>query len=513
MADAGRGGRRVAAIVMADPVVKLALRTYEKQGLWAVIGPGGVFHPTKFINMGGYLAIEGALTLLCIYMLLLRAYKQGERDLKDVLSDREVEALAEEWEPVPLVPKQQDAPSAPPRVESVLGAYTVVAGRKCVNCATTNFLGIQGDPDITGLCEKAMDKYGVGSCGPRGFYGTFDVHLSLEDRMAEFMGVEDSALYAYDAATISSVIPVCCKKGDRIVADASVNFGIQTGMLLSRSDLHYFDHNDVADLRRTLEELMVKDGKREIKHPTFRKYLIIEGIYANSGDVAPLREIYDLAQEFKYRIIMDESFSLGVLGRRGRGLSEEVGLEPRDIDIIVASLGNSLASVGGMCIGSKAVNKSATINSSGYVFSASLPPFLAVAAQAAIDKLDAEPQRLEKLQTNAKLMRRELGAIMGAKVIGNDERSPLIHLLVDPSPSRRWGASRGQSQSRETQMKLLERIVDSAIQEGVLVDIATYCSRERVPGPHTLRLTVTAEHSDRDVRRCARVLREVFSSL
>merc|ERR1711903_142462 len=156
--------------------------------------------------------------------------------------------------------------------------------------------------------------------------------------------------------------------------------------------------------------------------------------------------------------------------------------------------GNSLASVGGMCIGSNAVNKSGRLNSSGYVFSASLPPFLAVAAQAAIDKLDAEPQRLEKLQMNAKFMRRELGAIQGAKVIGNDERSPLIHLLVDPSPSR------------EKQMNVLERIVDSAIQEGVLVDIATYCSRERAPGPHTLRVTVSAEHSDRDIRRCARVL-------
>ena len=488
LADAGRGGRRVVAIVMADPVVKLALRTYEKQGLWAVIGPGGVFHPTKFINMGGYLAIEGALTLLCLYMLLLRAYKQGERDLKDVLSDREVEALAEEWEPVPLVPKQQDAPSAPPRVESVLGAYTVVAGRKCVNCASTNFLGIQGDPDITGLCEKAMDKYGVGSCGPRGFYGTFDVHLSLEERMARFMGVDEAVLYAYDAATASSVIPSFCKKGDQIVADASVCYGIQTGIELSRSDVTYFKHNDVKDLHRVFKKLQAAAGPKELKQPSKRRFLIIEGIYANSGDVAPLREIYNLAKEFKYRIIMDESFSLGVLGRRGRGLSEEVGLEPQDIDIIVASLGNSLGSAGGICLGSNAICYHLRLNSSGYVFSASLPPFLAVAAQAAIDKLDAEPERVAKIGSNARKMRRELGSISGVTVLGNSDRSPLIHLKIH---------------AFKAGIDFLQKAINAAVQEGVLVDMAEYCVLERSRPSATIRVTVGAGHSAKDVLKAA----------
>jgi serine palmitoyltransferase len=490
---------------MQDPAVKMALRTYSKEGIWAVIGPGGVLHPTKFIDWGGHLMVEGFLVMLCMYMLMLRAHKIDESEL--VLKDREIEDLVREWEPAPLVKRGVPPASAPPRVEAVLGAHTVVAGRKCVNCASMDFLGIQGDPEITAQCERAMDKYGVGSCGPRGFYGTFDVHLSLEERMARFMGVEDATLYAYDAATVSSVIPCFCKKGDRIVADASVNFGIQTGILLSRSEVAHFEHNNVSDLRRILEEFQKKDGKRELTRPTFRKFLAIEGIYANSGDVAPLREIFDLAKEFKYRIVMDESFSLGVLGRRGRGLSEEVGLEPRDIDIIVASLGNSLASVGGVCMGTTAMNASSKLNSSGYVFSASLPPFLAVAAQAAIDKLDAEPQRLERLQTNARLMRRELGGMKGARVLGNDERCPLIHLEVDHPQAVHPDAFSPQQKQEQ-----LERLVDVAIQEGVLVDVATFCSKDRSAEFSTLRVTVTAEHSDRDVRRCARVLRDVCSA-
>ena len=439
-------------------------------------------------------------------MLSRKSYRPKQQKLE--LTPQEIEELCEGWKPEPLVPEKSSRPRQPsPRpVESMLGSQVDVGGRQCVNCASMNFLGVQGDPDIIARCERAMDKYGVGSCGPRGFYGTFDVHIGLEERMARFMGVDEAVLYAYDAATASSVIPSFCKKGDQIVADASVCYGIQTGIELSRSDVSYFKHNDVGDLRRILEELRSAGGKREMDHPSKRRFLVIEGVYANSGDVAPLREIFDLAKEFKYRIIMDESFSLGVLGRRGRGLSEEVGLEPQDIDIIVASLGNSLASVGGVCMGTKAMNASSKLNSSGYVFSASLPPFLAVAAQAAIDKLDAEPQRLERLQANARLMRRELGGMKGARVLGNDERSPLIHIEVDHPLG-------GESDAFTPQRKLeqLERIVDAAIQEGVLVDIATFCSKDRSAEFPTLRVTVTAEHSDRDVLRCARVLREVSS--
>ena len=158
-------------------------------------------------------------------------------------------------------------------------------------------------------------------------------------------------------------------------------------------------------------------------------------------------------------------------------------------------------------MGTTAMNASSKLNSSGYVFSASLPPFLAVAAQAAIDKLDAEPQRLERLQTNARLMRRELGGMKGARVLGNDDRCPLIHLEVDHP--------RGENSdtfSPQQKLEQLERLVDVAIQEGVLIDVATFCSKDRSAEFSTLRVTVTAEHSDRDVRRCARVLRDVCSA-
>ena len=474
--------------LLESAIAREAAQTFQEDGLWAVVGPGGTLHPQRLIEGGYHILLEVFLVCTILFLLSRKSYRPKQQKLE--LTPQEIEELCEGWKPEPLVPEKSSRPRQPsPRpVESMLGSQVDVGGRQCVNCASMNFLGVQGDPDITARCERAMDKYGVGSCGPRGFYGTFDVHIGLEERMARFMGVDEAVLYAYDAATASSVIPSFCKKGDQIVADASVCYGIQTGIELSRSDVSYFKHNDVGDLRRILEELRSAGGKREMDHPSKRRFLVIEGVYANSGDVAPLREIFDLAKEFKYRIIMDESFSLGVLGRRGRGLTEEVGLEPQDIDIIVASLGNSLGSAGGICLGSKAICYHLRLNSSGYVFSASLPPFLAVAAQAAIDKLDDEPERVAKIGSYARTMRRELGSIRGVTVLGNSDRSPLIHLKFH---------------AFKAGTDFLQRAVDAAVQEGVLVDIAEYCALERSRPSATIRVTVGAGHSAKDVRKAA----------
>ena len=476
----------------ASALAEEVMQTFRSEGLWAVVGPGGTLHPQRLIEGGYHIALEVLLVGTILLLLSRKSYRPKQQKLE--LSPEEIEDLCAEWKPEPLIPADGTGPLlAPPmRIESMLGDHVMVGGHQCVNCASTNFIGIQGDSDISNRCEKAMDKYGVGSCGPRGFYGTFDVHLSLEERMARFMGVDGAVLYAYDAATASSVIPSFCKKGDQIVADASVCYGIQTGIELSRSDVTYFKHNDVKDLHRVLKKLQAAAGPNELKQPSKRRFLVIEGIYGNSGDVAPLREIYNLAKEFKYRIIMDESFSLGVLGRRGRGLSEDVGLEPRDIDIIVASLGNSLGSAGGMCLGSRAICYHLRLNSSGYVFSASLPPFLAVAAEAAIDKLDNEPDRVEKVGSNARTMRRELNSIGGVTVLGNEDRSPLIHLKVHVFKN---GA------------KLLRSVVDSAAKQGVLVDMADYCALERSKPSSTIRITVSSGHSKKDVIKAAERLK------
>lgn len=124
-----------------------------------------------------------------------------------------------------------------------------------------NFLGIAGNTEVRDACHKTINKYGVGSCGPRGFYGTIDVHLELEERIAKFMGTQEAILYSYDLATLSSVIPAFANKKDLIIADEGCSYAIQNGCHLSRAKTVYFKHNDVEDLKKILEKVKEDDRK------------------------------------------------------------------------------------------------------------------------------------------------------------------------------------------------------------------------------------------------------------
>ncbi|KAF5805220.1 putative serine C-palmitoyltransferase [Helianthus annuus] len=112
-----------------------------------------------------------------------------------------------------------------------------------------------GHEKLLDSCTTSLEKYGVGSCGPRQFYGTIDVHLDCETRIAEFLGTPDSILYSYGLSTMFSAIPAFCKKGDIIVVDEGVHWGIQNGLYLSRSTIVYFKHNDMQTLQSTLEKV------------------------------------------------------------------------------------------------------------------------------------------------------------------------------------------------------------------------------------------------------------------
>ncbi|PWZ36793.1 Long chain base biosynthesis protein 1a [Zea mays] len=207
-------------------------------------------------------------------------------------------------------------------LKSAAGPHTIVDGKEVVNFASANYLGLFGNEKIIDSCISSLEKYGVGSCGPRGFYGTIDVHLDCESKIAKFLGTPDSILYSYGISTIFSVIPAFCKKGDIIVADEDVHWAVQNGLHLSRSTMVYFKHNDMASLASTLEKL-TRGNKRAEK---IRRYIVVESIYQNSGQIAPLDEIVRLKEKYRFRVILEESHSFGVLGKSGRGLDEHYGV-------------------------------------------------------------------------------------------------------------------------------------------------------------------------------------------
>mmetsp|Transcript_38146 Transcript_38146/g.107806 ORF Transcript_38146/g.107806 Transcript_38146/m.107806 type:complete len:485 (-) Transcript_38146:161-1615(-) len=475
----------------------------------ALAGPGLFIAPWQnLVEYNSHFLVEVVLILVILYLLLQKG-KPGTSPDQQPLTESEVDQLCAEWQPEPLCPPLSvfEEQKSFPVVESVSGVQVKVDGKVLTSFCSTNFLGIGGRDEILGACKETLNKYGCGSCGPRGFYGTIDVHLKLEDELARFMGTEEAIIYSYDVATLPSIIPAFANRKDLIICDEAVNYTIQNGCKLSRSQVLTFKHNDVADLQRVMEVVAAED--RRLKKKLNRKYVVVEGIYANHGDMAPLDKIFELKERFKYRLIVDESLSLGVLGSTGRGACEHFGIQGR-AEIVAASMGNSLASIGGFCCGDREICDHQRLSGSGYCFSASLPPFLATAALGALDYIAGDGKgAISQVQRNATELREMLAAsISDLHVVGEQScaLSPIIHLCL--SGSRSGG---GESAAAE----LLHGIADFCQKHGVMVPVHSVSRLDANQPPASIRLAVTAQHTEKDLKQlvatlksaCDRVLR------
>lgn len=214
---------------------------------------------------------------------------------KKSMTPEEEDDLIGAWVPDPLVPEiDPNHFSLQPRIVSNYGHRIVINGRSCLDLATHDYLGLARRPECTEAAIEAAKQYGVGSCGPRGFFGTVDVHVELEKSLAAFLETEEAVLYSYGYATISSAIPAYAKPADVIFVDENVNFAIQQGMLAARSKVFYFKHNEILDLQRLLVQQRVDDAKRGIKENSYSRFIIVEGLYANTGDLCPLPQLVSL---------------------------------------------------------------------------------------------------------------------------------------------------------------------------------------------------------------------------
>lgn len=246
--------------------------------------------------------------------------------------------------------------------------------------------------------------------------------------------LQEAISYSDGAATVSSAIPAFAKKGDLLLVDEAVSEPILTGLNLSRSTVQFFKHNDMNHLR-TIMESIAYDDKR-LKRDTLqqRRFIIVEGLYRNTGDVCPLPEILRLKEEFFYRLILDESLSFGTMGRTGRGITEHYQIQPTDVEIILVAMDTALASVGGVCVGNREIVDHQRLSGAGYCFSASAPPFLSAAAIKALTKLESEPQLLEKLHNNARYLHsslsKHLDGLLTLRYAQKEIVTPVLHLCL-----------------------------------------------------------------------------------
>jgi len=463
---------------------------------WILFEMFQALHEVPFYHV----LLEGGLLVWILWLIFHKSYNPKELEQ---LTEKEKEQLIEEWTPEPLVGDvSQNHPSLKPRIiNGKAGKYINVNGHHCLNMATHNYLGFVGNKDIEESAIKTLQKYGVGSCGPRGFYGTVDVHLDLEDRLAEFMKMEEAVVYSYGFSTIASAIPAYSKRGDVIFVDENVNFAIQKGLDASRSKIRFFKHNDMADLERLLLEQAELDKKNPKKAQVTRRFLIVEGIYMNSGDICPLPELVELRKKYKLRIFIDENVSFGTLGDHGRGVTEYYNVPNDEVDMISGSMEWSMATIGGFCVGSSFVVEHQRLSGLGYCFSASLPPLLATAAIKSLDIMERDPSMFMKLQMRCQHVHRALSSLTLLTVQGHPN-SPVKHLYLRDPPK-----------CTDHELSLLNKIVDFCIEHGVAVVTAAYLPVEKFTPRNSIRVTVNSILTEDEINSVAVVLKKACENI
>ncbi|KAH8112777.1 serine palmitoyltransferase [Phellopilus nigrolimitatus] len=489
-------------------------------------------------NDPGRTLLELILFLFAIRTLLqsrTRSDSSGKNFVK--YTEEEINELVDEWNPeplaVPLDPVERSDYNAIPVIQGANGPKPKMlsTGKTVINLASYNFAGLAGNEVIKERAIETLRKYGLGSCGPPGFYGTIDVHMNLERDIAQFLGIESAILYSQAFSTISSVIPAFCKRGDVIVADRGVNFAIQKGLQISRSTIRWYDHNDLKSLEDVLQSVEKERKKKRL--PLMRRFIVTEGIFENDGALLDLPKVIELKEKYKFRLILDESFSFGTVGRTGRGLTELYNVPATSVDMLIGSIANTLCSAGGFCAGSHVVVEHQRINGTSFVFSAAMPALLAVSASEGINILTSTPSILVGLQENVRVLRSVLERL-DCITVASHPASPIIHVhaklpsaasLLPPSPDTQKPShvSGGKSNPAsvkphspatfniEEEERLLQQVVEEAFAQGVMVTRSKRLRGQELAEPRpSIRLAVTAGLSKKDCEKAAATIKAVL---
>lgn len=392
--------------------------------------------------------LEALLFLVALRYFFAARYNQDDTD-KMALSKREIDELIDEWVPEPIVPSLRDderwqLQTNPEIVGAVMPRCTVVNPKNpadhianVANFASVDFLTMSLNETVKARSVECVREVGVGACGPPNFYGTQSVHVRIREDLARFLGAQDSILYGQDYSGITTILPCFLKRGDIVVMDEGCNLALQKAAILSRCDIEWFDHNDMQHL----EEIMV-DLEADLKDgPLTRRFIVTEGLFENFGDSPDLLKLIEIKNRFKFRLILDETNSIGTLGANGRGLAEVFKVDRSDIEITIGSMARSFGSSGGFCAGHKDMIYHQILNSNGYVFSAALPPYCAVAASTSIKLLeDSETENkinpyIEPLAKNNQLLFdlfTESTKLAPYIHVRSASYSPSVHIRINP---------------------------------------------------------------------------------
>jgi 8-amino-7-oxononanoate synthase len=283
-------------------------------------------------------------------------------------------------------------------IEAADGNYTTIEGKRYLNFAWCDYLGLNQHPALAGAMKEAIDRFGPCTSASRMVAGETPLHHELEREVSEFLGVEDAVLFVSGHAANVSTIGTVMSEDDLIVHDEFVHNSAVIGMRLSRATTIGFSHNNFDQLEQVL---------RRERHKHRNCLVIIEGLYSTEGDVTDLPRVVEIKERFGSWLMVDDAHGLGVLGKTGRGIAEHAGIDARKVDIWMGTLSKTLASCGGYIAGRKELIDVLKHTAPGFVYSVGLLPSMTAAALAGLRVIKAEPWRVEKLHAHGRLFLKE----------------------------------------------------------------------------------------------------------
>jgi 8-amino-7-oxononanoate synthase len=314
------------------------------------------------------------------------------------------------------------------RLESPAAPVVEMEGAQRIMLGSNNYLGLTGDARVVQGARDALERYGTGLTGSRLLNGTIDLHLELEEELAAWMGTEEAIVFTTGHQANVGTLGTLLAPGDTVVADSGDHASILDGCLLSRAKLRAFRHNRLDLLEKQLGRA-AGDGGGVL--------VVVDGVFSMEGDIAPLPQIADLARAHGARLMVDEAHGAGVLGARGAGTAELLGVEDQ-VDLRMGTFSKSLASCGGFIAGSHEVIDFLRVQSRAFLFTASAVPAAVGAALAALRVVrSAEgPDLLAAVLANARYLRDGL-ADLGFDVVapqplpdGSDVVTPIVPVVV-----------------------------------------------------------------------------------
>jgi len=286
-------------------------------------------------------------------------------------------------------------------LDDVQGPVCTYDGKKVINLASNNYLGLCDHPKLREAAIDATKKFGVGSGAVRTIAGTMKIHMDLEEKIARFKNVEACVVFqsgfTANAGTVSSILG----KEDFIISDELNHASIIDGARLSRAKIKVFRHKDAAHAEEILKEIQNEPG---------HKLIITDGVFSMDGDIGPIDKLCDLADKYGAIMMVDDAHASGVLGRNGRGSVDHFSCHGR-VDVQVGTLSKAIGALGGYVCGSRDLIDYLYHRARPFLFSTSHPPSVAATCIAAFDLLEQEPERIERLWDNTRYFKAELGRI------------------------------------------------------------------------------------------------------